>query len=147
MRTRHLLMAIVATVSLAACSLTTGLDGRVIGVIQGDSDDLPVLEAPDTVEAGIRFAVVVRTYGSSGCWSEAGAERSTTGLVIAITPYDRHKNVLCHGALVRLPRTLAFSLSQRGEGVIRVTGRAGVSGSGSGSRDTYATVEKRVIVR
>lgn len=164
MRIHGTLSAMVVGVTLGACTLLTGPDGkRVVGIVEwstsgsssaasplSDVVEKPVLEAPDTVSAGVPFDMVVRTYGADGCWSEAGAEISVTALTMTVTPYDRREQRaehLCTMAVVRLPRTVRASFSERGEGVVRVTGRKVLTGSGTASQEDLVTVEKWVVVR
>ncbi|HEV2146313.1 MAG TPA: hypothetical protein VGR37_02760 [Longimicrobiaceae bacterium] len=141
---------VVGIVEWVTPGLSLGPQGSYAPGAPADPMAQAVLEAPDTVVAGTPFDVVVRTYGADGCWREAGAETAATGLSVAITPHDRHEagaGVMCTMAVVRLPRTLRVSFPQRGQGVIRVTGRKVLFSNGSVANQGSVTVEKQVVVR
>lgn len=171
MKTTYRITAVVvATAALAGCALITGLGDSEVGIIEWIDDSVaasvtpspalayavpdnskyaPVLEAPDTVQARERFKVLVRTYGSDGCWEEAGAETTRTSLELEVVPYDRHNSGrhYCTAAPIRLPRTFEASFPQPGEAVIRIKGRRIiVVDSVTEDTRTTTTLEKRIIV-
>jgi hypothetical protein len=172
MRAYPKIAAVVALAAgAAACDTTTAPpDGRSeIGIIEWratsvstfaanagfgveDPYDLPVLVAPDTVQAGVPFDAVVTTIGASGCWRAAGARLAASPALAVITPYDvaptHHANgepLFCTGALVRLSRSVQLTFGQRGEATIRVEGR--VVQDGDLARSVPGSSEKRVVVR
>lgn len=171
MRIPSAILATTAAVALAACTSLFGPDSkRAIGIVQRTASDefvalpadarsarllaandmeLPVLEAPDTVAAGGAFDVVVRTYGSDGCWRAAGAKTSRTDRTFTITPYDEHRvgaGWMCTMLVVRLPRTVRVTFAHPGEGVLRVNGRK-VLGDRLAGRKELTTIEKRIVIR
>lgn len=170
------------SIALAACTLFTGPDTvRVVGVVEWNTSEpplqsqavhvaqasgqvsatrsndrhditLPVLEAPDTVRVGEPFDVIVRTYGSNGCWREAGAEVTISGLNAAVTPYDRDlaaedRSRVCTDMVVRLPRTVRLRFLQEGEALLRVIGRRVVVGDEVRQGTGMAEIEHRLVVR
>jgi hypothetical protein len=159
--------AVAVTVLLGACEFFTAPDARaVVGIVEwaepapvyaglhaaavGDPMALPVLEAPDTVVAGQPFEVLVRTYGSNGCWREAGSAVEGSGLTRTVTPYDRNpaaedRTIACPDVVVRLPRTARLTFSEPGEAVLRVLGRRMVGGEAPD--DELAEIEHRMVVR
>lgn len=171
MTRRHLVLLASLTLGAAACSSLLGPDGkRVIGYIQwvslyppsGSSDAsqsaspgpaysnpmaLPALEAPDTVAAGERFRVVVRTYGATGCWVAAGSDVHSAESIVSITPFDRNREgVLCTHAPRRIEQVLSLSIAERGIATIRLHGRT-YREDGAAAEDGVATIEKSIVVR
>lgn len=120
-----------------------------VEVVEPCCSDSPVLEAPDTVAAGVAFAATVRTYGNDGCWRSAGYRESESEMTIEITPYDEYggEGRLCTMAIVRLPRTVRLTFATVGTGTLVVRGRVGTLGGGTVSGDSMTTVSKTVVVR
>lgn len=115
-----------------------------VGVVDSEYLDVPVLVAPDTVQAGVRFGVTVTTLGYSGCWKAAGAATAQNGAVVTITPYDRVlQGAACTAALEQLSRTVELRLDEPGVVVVRVEGRT----DRPGREGEIARVEKPVVVR
>ncbi|HEV2148514.1 MAG TPA: hypothetical protein VGR37_14015 [Longimicrobiaceae bacterium] len=157
--------AVFAAVALLAwgCSEPTAPAGkRVVGILEWIQDApraslaaLPetdpgatVLVAPDTVQAGVPFTATVTTIGPSICWKADGAEVRAEAAAAVVTPYDltaESEEVACGSALVTLPREVELRFTQRGQAVIRVTGRKVVGQDIQGG--SQVTVEKRVHVR
>jgi hypothetical protein len=175
MRSTRVLPALIIgmVIGSGACSLLTDPSHSVVGVVEWVQDgaavegggmlravasdaaggpmELPVLEAPDTVEAGQAFDILVRTYGPDGCWREDGAVASVTGLVATVTPYDRDRGAedrsrACADMVVRLPRTVRLVFTEPGEAVLRVLGRRVVP-TDVELEAGVAVIEHRVVVR
>lgn len=154
---------VAAALLAAGCSETTAPAGkRVVGILEWiqdgpdasvatlhETDPFPtVLVAPDTVQAGVSFTAKITTIGPSTCWKADGAEVKAEAAAAVVTPYDvtaEGEEVACGSALVELPRDVEFRFTDRGQAVIRVTGRKVVGMDVQGG--TQITVEKRVHVR
>jgi hypothetical protein len=87
--------------------------------------------APDSVASGVAFDIVVNTAGTTGCWQPDGAEVSLSGLAAEVVPYDRVVGPNCADAPSVLSRTLSLTFEERGEALIRVTGRVIILGDGT----------------
>ncbi|GIW53079.1 MAG: hypothetical protein KatS3mg081_2434 [Gemmatimonadales bacterium] len=127
----------------AACVWGTGPDWVVVpGFIGVGSLGVPleVLSAPDTVNAGEPFNIVVTTFGSSSCTRAAGANSSVSGLSASIVPLDSvlRGDVVCTDDLKPFPRDVSLTFGTAGQGLIAVTGRSRVG-------DT--TVTRSIVVR
>lgn len=177
MNTLRTVFVAIALVAFTACELITGPDGKHMGIVEwvasanaassmGDAvpardmpwdsvylgDRAPVLEVPDTVDAGVPFDVVVRTFGPTTCWKAAGGDVTRTDSTLRVVPYDIDERVTsphigCGQAVIRLPRTFSASFPRAGTATVRVTGRKVIGGAGS-SMDNYAvTLEATVVVR
>ncbi len=69
-----------------ACEGPFGPDvERRVGVISFYEDPI-VMEAPDTVQEGVPFSVMIRAYGDS-CINPGGVEVQVSNLVADVTPY------------------------------------------------------------
>jgi hypothetical protein len=79
----------ILAVFVVACSSTLdpGAGERRIGLISGFNQDDPRIATPDTVVAGVPFAIEVTTYGD-GCTRRGETEASFTGRRVVVTPYD-----------------------------------------------------------
>jgi hypothetical protein len=109
-----------------------------------------VLEAPDTVDAGRHFDIVVRTFGNSGCWKAAGGTVSYGQQEATVIPTDRYRETLCTAALVRPIHTFRIRFEEPGAALLRIEGRKLVITDDSSWFDdshARATVEKTIIVR
>jgi hypothetical protein len=158
---------VIALMAVVSCSSITGPGERTVGIIgaeqaaalgsvspaispagtdPGDPLELPVLEAPDTVPAGITFDVVVRTLGPDGCWRADGADVSSAPSDVEIIPYDRITGQNCTDAVRRLARTVTVRFDEAGDATIRVTGRIVFSTDGIWD-ERIGTIEHRVVVR
>lgn len=174
MNTLRTVFVAIALVAFTACQLITGPTNKHMGIVEwaasanatssmGDAvpardmpwDSVllgdPVLEVPDTVDAGVPFDVVVRTYGPTTCWKAAGGDVARTDSTLRLVPYDIDEEAtrdrLCGNAVIRLPRTFSASFPRAGTATVRVTGRK-VIGSAGSSMDNYAvTLEATVVVR
>ena len=128
-------------VAMTACDLGTGPeDAGSVGIIEvqrenssqtSETDDplYPVdITAPDTVTVGEPFAVVVTTYGLSGCWEPRGESVSVDGIDASVTPFDvdtrgQPGRDVCTAAITPLNHTFNLQFDQAGEGMLRVDGR------------------------
>jgi hypothetical protein len=168
---QHLTAVLAAGMGLSAVACdATGpeANGRQVGIIEwhatsmttlaanaaiDESDlDAPVLTAPDTVDVNVPFNVTVTTIGLSGCWAADGARLASSARQATITPYDvAHTHfpggepMFCTAALVRLPRTVQVTFTQRGEATLRVEGRVVRNADLVGAEP--AALEKVIIVR
>jgi hypothetical protein len=137
--------ALVLLSSAVGCDLLTGSDEqRVTGILAmgehpevpvlsvpggefvfpgGEYDwDLPALEAPDTVRAGVPFDIVVRTF-KYGPYGTGRADLRLTGGTAEVAPWDIHrKNPRELEWHARAPRLVRISFAQPGEGLIVVAG-------------------------
>lgn len=163
-------IAATALLFLGACESITGPRWRrVVGILKweqqrsdsrlapsvvmaasGTIDRLSSgLIAPDTVQAGVPFAVTVTTIGPTSCWEPAGAEVRTEPGVAIITPYDLTPEDLsetrCGDSRSNLARQVVLRFDARGEAVVRVAGRK-ITGQNF-EEFTPTTIEKRVVVR
>lgn len=106
----------------------------------------PVLDAPDTVDAGVEFEILVRTVGE--CREADGAETSRSGMMIEVVPYDRDMwgRAVCPSAPGAFPRTVELVFPEPGDGLIRVTGWVLVV-EDSVVDERMGSVEQPVVVR
>lgn len=90
---RSLPFALLATTLLGSCTgITNSAPGgtvRVIGFLQAPSAGMAVVAAPDTARAGVPFAAIVYSFGSSSCVHADGATIDATAAQVTVTPYDR----------------------------------------------------------
>jgi hypothetical protein len=109
----------------------------------------PGVTAPDTVQAGVAFPVVVTTVGPTVCWMASGAQVDMQQPGIAtITPFDFTPEdhwTACGDALVELPRTVIVTFPQPGEAALRVQGRRVVGGNFQA--EERVVLEKKIYVR
>jgi hypothetical protein len=167
---------------LAGCDLLTGSDGeRVLGiigweyanaestaafVIDEDSCLVPdgseprcLLQAPDTVDAGEPFEVLVQTIGGGGgsCMRPDGAQVSASPTTIEIIPYDLYfPSPVGWGCLevpVWLPRTLELVFPEPGHALLSLTGRVviltegGEGGEFGPTEERIGSIDHPVVVR
>lgn len=88
----------------------------------------PILEAPDTVQAGERFTVRVRTSWDDSCLRQSATDIYEGPGIRVIIPWDfdeAHvdRNVGCAQTPVNLTRELSFEFENPGVAVIEVRGR------------------------
>lgn len=88
----------------------------------------PILEAPDTVQAGEPFTVLVRTHWNDSCLRPAGTEVYEGPGVRVVIPWDMDEQLLdpnigCAQTPVELTRELGFEFGTIGLGTIEVRGR------------------------
>jgi hypothetical protein len=163
-------LTVLAALALTACDTITGGDGdRLMGSLgsqptagrlaPGEVASVPSpnsegltppsqgggghqLATPDTVLAHQPFDVVVRTYGSSGCWMGAGATLGLSAGTTEITPWDldRSAGKTCTAAIVILPRVVRLTALEAGVHVVRLRGR------GDGP-DGVTSVERTIVVQ
>lgn len=126
----------------------TGNAGVAWTVPPGEDTRVPdqVLAAPDTVAAGEAFLVRVRTIGENGCWRAQRQELSVSGRIAELRPFDAHSGArVCTDVLLYLEHASTLTLHERGDWVLRVSGRR-VAAGGSG-KDVGVSAEKRIVVR
>jgi hypothetical protein len=104
----------------------------------------PVLEAPDTVLAGVPFSIVVRTHGG-GPIIRGGAEVRAASGGVEVRPWDVDVGG-GHDSFWRLPRRVSIVFNEKGAGLLTVSGRAVHRGDGGVSVDTRAVIEKWIVV-
>jgi hypothetical protein len=105
-----------------------------------------ILEAPDTVDAGESFEVMVTTMGLNGCWSAAGQTVGRKAGVIELTPSDAHSGAaVCTRVLLELAHRSSVSIDTPGEWILRVQGRR--VRQGNDTWDKPVAVERGIVVR
>jgi hypothetical protein len=147
MRTYLIPIAALALLgSAVGCDLLTGSDEqRVTGILAmgehpevpvltvpggsfafpGDDSDweLPALEAPDPVRAGVPFDILVRTF-KFFAYGTGAADVRIAGGTAELAPWDVYGGHPWDGVyFVRAPRLVRISFAQPGEGLIVVTGK------------------------
>lgn len=86
---RHLLTLMGVLAGLAGCSILTGPDNRrVIGTIDDGGTGIPIIVAPDTVQAGSSFTATIHSFGSSSCTMPDGVALTLMPSEARVTPYD-----------------------------------------------------------
>ena len=134
-----------ACLALAACDAyafawdsSSGV--LVIGFVNGGTSIGLVVEAPDTVTAGVAFDVTVNTFGSSSCVRAERLDVEVLGRVARLTPYDRiaPPNSVCTPDLSAHPHTAPVTFPSPGAATLEVLGRTAAG-------DTV--VRRAVVVR
>lgn len=108
----------------------------------------PGVSAPDTVQAGTPFPVLVTTVGPTVCWVASGGQVEMQPGVALVTPFDYTPEdhwTACGDALLELPRTVTVTFSQAGDAVLRVQGRRVVGGNFQA--EERVVLEKKIHVR
>lgn len=108
--------------------------------------DCPLLEAPDTVDAGVVFQIIVRTSATAGCNAPDGAEVAAADTMVEVVPYDRKTGPGCWDAVGALPRSVELVFPDPGDVLIRVTGRVLIVGD-SVVEERMGSVDHPVVVR
>src|SRR5262245_10589737 len=113
------LLPTVLVLVLVACSDPArppeGDTGRYIGVIQYSSQPQGVVLAPESVQVGVLFEVIVNSFGSSTCTLPDGVEMSQDGNVATITPYDRStEETPCSGDMAPRPHAVMLQFNALG---------------------------------
>lgn len=101
-------------------------DGLVIiGFVWDDGGGVVVIEAPDTVRAGVAFGAVVNTSGSSSCTTPVRTDVVVDGLVARITPYDRvaEEGTDCTADVAPRPHPVEITFPKAGAGTLEVRAR------------------------
>ena len=142
------LTAVIGAVSVAtSCFLSTDSEtGRVVGIISTD-DDVPTIEAPDTVRAGDTFDAVVNTFGSSSCTTPDGVKLTLEPAEVRVTPFDRvptDDDLVCTRDISPLPHPVQLHFTQPGS--VRIVAAGMVIDEKSGDR-VPAEVSKAVLVK
>jgi hypothetical protein len=134
---------VAAALLLAACDgyafAWDSSTGTVVIGFVGNGTTV-VIEAADTVQAGVAFGVTVNTFGSSSCVRAERLDVTVDGAVARLTPYDRvaPSNVACTEDFGSHPHTGTVTFATPGDAVLEAVGKAG-------SGDTV--VRKAVVVR
>jgi hypothetical protein len=104
-----------------------------------------ILEAPDTVNAGESFEVMVTTIGLSGCWSAVGQTVARMAGVIELTPSDAHSGAaVCTHVLLDLEHRSSVAIDTPGAWILRVRGRR--VRQGFEKSDEPVAVERAIVV-
>jgi len=123
----------------AACGITGPDSVRRPGVVAYGSEPAYVV-APDTVEIGVKFVLLVRTYGG-GCVEKGDTEVTVSGGVIEVRPYDIDTNyATCAGLLLHFSHEAAASVESPGDVLLRVYGREEPSGA-------MVVLERQLVAR
>lgn len=106
----------------------------------------PVVLAPDTVDAGRAFDVVVTTIGPNGCWAASDQQVEVRDGVVDLTPTDMHSGAqACTEILLYLGHRATLTLDEPGEWMLRVIGRR--IRQGDAAWEEPVAVEKAIVVR
>ncbi len=122
-----------------ACEGPFGPDvERRVGIISSPPDPI-VIEAPDTVQEGVPFSVMIRAYGNS-CVSAGGVEVQVSNLVADVTPYVLvYTGRICDTILKWIDQEAFVTLTSSGAAEIRFHGKE-MPG------DSLITVVREVVV-
>lgn len=107
-----------------------------------------LIEAPDEVDAGVPFDIVVRTLGLSGCWSALRTEVVLQSARATILPIDRDRSdpdTACTLVLQALRHDARLVFDDPGPARIVVRGRR-VLGDGFDEFEEIE-IEKSILVR
>jgi len=145
LRSRDHARTLTLLLSALACSSTSPSDGRAIGVVSPGLAGVPVIEAPDTVQAGFPFVAVINTFGSSGCTSPAEADVRLSPAVATVTPYDvvAPDGVACTRDYASRAHPVRVTFTDLGPACIVVRG---VSTGGTPLTRTSVTITKDIYV-
>lgn len=104
----------------------------------------PLLDAPDTVAAGVPFTVSVRTYGG-GCIDEGDTQVGIDGQTVEIRPFDVFPtdlpdNYACPSILRFYSHIASVRLDRAGVATLRAIGRVSPG-------DSTTTIERTLVVR
>ena len=114
------------------------------GYTPGEWTSEPIT-APQSVQAGAEFSVIVRTVGPNGCWRAGDTPVEYAAGEVRITPYDVHSGAqACTELLGYLPHPVKLRLDTPGEVVLRVQGRRVVNGT---VQDDPTVITHRIVVR
>ena len=134
-----------ACLALAACDAyafawdsSSGI--LIIGFVNGGTSIGLVVEAPESVTAGVAFDVTVNTFGSSSCVRAERLDVEVVGSVARLTPYDRvaPPNSECSADVGAHPHTAQVTFPTPGAAMLEVHGRTAAG-------DTV--VRKAVVVK
>ena len=122
-----------------ACEGPFGPDeDRRVGVISFNRDPI-VIEAPDTVQEGVPFSVMIRAYGNS-CVSAGGVEVQVSNLVADVTPYVVYTGRVCADILKTVDQEAFVTLTSSGAAEVRFHGMEMPA-------DSLITVTREVVVK
>ena len=122
-----------------ACEGPFGPDvERRVGVISFHGDPI-VIEAPDTVQEGVPFSVMIRAYGDS-CINPGGVEVQVSNLVADVTPYVLvYTGRVCDQILKKVDQEAFVAFTSSGAAEVRFHGKE-MPG------DSLITVVREVVV-
>ena len=122
-----------------ACEGPFGPDEeRRVGVISFYGDPI-VIEAPDTVQEGVPFSVMIRAYGNS-CVNPGGVKVQVSSLVADVTPYVLvYTGRVCDLILKWIDQEAFVTLTSSGAAQVRFHGKQ-MPG------DSLITVVREVVV-
>lgn len=147
MSKRCALLLVVSTLLLTGCDTGTGPTGEVrVGIIEWPDTDAaaaPALEIGDTLFAGLRFDITVRTWAPGGsCWEPADDEVTVGQYSVLIVPHDRRRPGPCEDIAVRLSRVIRVTAQTRATDIrVVVSGRRVAEGQNPDSATERVTVE------
>ena len=124
-----------------ACEGPFGPDvERRVGVISFYGDPI-VIEAPDTVQEGVPFSVMIRAYGDS-CINPGGVEVQVSNLVADVTPYVLVYTGprVCDSILKWIDQEAFVTLTSSGAAEVRFHGKEHPA-------DSLITVTREVVVK
>ncbi|MFG1690713.1 hypothetical protein ACGF5M_00925 [Gemmatimonadota bacterium] len=123
-----------------ACEGPFGPDvERRVGVISFYWDPI-VIEAPDTVQEGVPFSVMIRAYGDS-CVNPGGVEVQVSNLVADVTPYVLvYTGRVCDQILMKIDQEAVVTLTSSGGAQVRFHGKEWPA-------DSLITVTREVVVK
>jgi hypothetical protein len=102
--------------------------------------------APDTVDVGSIFEVVMMSSGTNGCW-KAGRDdvRRTGPLAATITPYDQEfvGTGACTANVPNFRHSVRLPTSTRGDFTVRVR----TLKRASSGKDSVGVIQRTVVVR
>lgn len=126
------------------CSSTDSSSDQTIGIIQPGLQGVPVIQAPDTVQAGFPFTAVINTFGSSSCVTPDGHTLRQSGSEATVVPFDRlSADQACTRDYGARPHPVQLTFTVMGDGKIVVRGKS-VGGTVPG--ESMVTVTKDVFV-
>lgn len=144
MLTRRILHLATAF-TILACSPTTPSASRTMGVVLPGLPGVPVIQAPDTVQAGFPVAILINTFGSSGCTTPAGLDLQLSPSTVTITPFDQFapEDQACTRDYAARPHPVDVTFTTLGPAQIVVRG---ISTGGTAPGRSVVTITKDVYV-
>lgn len=110
---------------LLSCGDSTGPEEVLeVGVVGFFNESDPFIAAPDTVDAGVPFALVARTYGN-GCVRLGPTEVVQGASAAVVVPYD-HRRISggpCQDSLNSFDHETVLVFSVHGPATVTVEGR------------------------
>jgi hypothetical protein len=129
-RRRAIVLLLSASSAIAAC----GADGTgpvrwvtAPGIIDTSAlSSVPVLDGPDTLQAGVPAEFVVNTFGSTTCTHPERVDRLQRGLAVELRPFDQvpERPIICTADVSPRPHPVELTFPRAGEATILVIGEA-----------------------